>query len=559
MPFPLPGLLVAFSALVVSLPARAADVDLSGRWKLVILSQLIESDLLIVDVTNHAGTLQGAVLDSQPLPVKPSITRIGSKEGSVDLSIKIGEIAAEFRGRPTGPNAIAGTLKVGSQLLPARLEKTTDRKVPPEPTQPPEVFRDYLSARNEQRPRTRVRLLRALLKQKPGNPSFSAIYVNVLSDAEAAELPEADVRALVAEWVDGAKPHGDDFAAGIRTQAALALAGKPMYANLALDLAREADAALNAEAPLQTRAEVAAALANAAKLAGTADLAASARARADRFEAELDAEYHKKVPPFQPDASLGRADRPTDRVVLLELFTGAECPPCVAADVAFDALTATAKPTQLVTLQYHLHIPGPDPLTSPDALSRADYYPDFRGTPAPYFDGKAEASGGGGMAASQGKYRDYLEVISRDRDKAPRATITLKADRKAETILIRAEAETKVPGSKLKLRLALVENEIRYVGGNGLRFHHHVVRGMPGGVGGQAFTDNRCKIETVVDLADLRKILEKSLADSIKEGNTFRKALPPIPLTRLSVVAFVQDDADRSVLNAAIVPADRTD
>ena len=48
----------------------------------------------------------------------------------------------------------------------------------------------------------------------------------------------------------------------------------------------------------------------------------------------------------------------------MELFTGAQCPPCVAADVAFDVLEKTYKPADLVLIQYHLHIPGPDPLTN---------------------------------------------------------------------------------------------------------------------------------------------------------------------------------------------------
>ena len=60
--------------------------------------------------------------------------------------------------------------------------------------------------------------------------------------------------------------------------------------------------------------------------------------------------------------------------VLVELFTGAECPPCVAADLAFDALGKTYKPTDVVLLEYHLHIPGPDALTNPvkGALPRSN-------------------------------------------------------------------------------------------------------------------------------------------------------------------------------------------
>ncbi|MEJ2616128.1 MAG: hypothetical protein P8Z35_14305 [Ignavibacteriaceae bacterium] len=54
-------------------------------------------------------------------------------------------------------------------------------------------------------------------------------------------------------------------------------------------------------------------------------------------------------------------------VVLAELFTGAECGPCVAADRAFDELSEYFPRTALAILEYHVHIPGPDPLTNPDS------------------------------------------------------------------------------------------------------------------------------------------------------------------------------------------------
>ena len=58
----------------------------------------------------------------------------------------------------------------------------------------------------------------------------------------------------------------------------------------------------------------------------------SARARAD------------KVPFIAVKPFAGRKGK-SDRAVLVELFTGAQCPPCVAADMAFDALPQTYKPT----------------------------------------------------------------------------------------------------------------------------------------------------------------------------------------------------------------------
>ena len=75
--------------------------------------------------------------------------------------------------------------------------------------------------------------------------------------------------------------------------------------------------------------------------------------------------------PLKPDPYSGRASPHHDRVVLLELFTGAECGPCVAADLAFDALSDVYRTTELITLEYHLHIPRPDPLTGRDSVTRS--------------------------------------------------------------------------------------------------------------------------------------------------------------------------------------------
>ena len=92
----------------------------------------------------------------------------------------------------------------------------------------------------------------------------------------------------------------------------------------------------------------------------------------------------------------------------MELFTGTQCGPCVAADVAFEALGRTYKPTELALIQYHMHIPGPDPMTNPADMARWKYYSklfpsDIRGTPTVIFNGKPKP-GGGGLMDGAGNY-----------------------------------------------------------------------------------------------------------------------------------------------------------
>ena len=118
---------------------------------------------------------------------------------------------------------------------------------------------------------------------------------------------------------------------------------------------------------------------------------------------------------------------------MMELFTGAQCPPCVAADVAFDALLKTYKPTDLVLVQYHMHIPGSDPMTNPDTIARWDYYrkhfpENIRGVPSSLFNGKPGGGGGGGMTAAEGKFTQYTGVINPLLEKSTDVKLAGKAD-----------------------------------------------------------------------------------------------------------------------------------
>lgn len=76
------------------------------------------------------------------------------------------------------------------------------------------------------------------------------------------------------------------------------------------------------------------------------------------------------------------------KIVLAELFTGAECPPCVATDMAFDKLSEYYPRTDLAILEYHVHIPGPDPMTNPDTFKRYKFYGGNYGTPTVFLMGR---------------------------------------------------------------------------------------------------------------------------------------------------------------------------
>ena len=546
---------LALTALALVAPrVRAADPDVTGTWKFLLVGPFQESELILVEVKDLAGKATATVKDfpknrfGQP----PRITDFSVANGVVTMGVDFG-IPGKYTGKPVKNGSVTGILKINDQPIPARLVKTKLEKLDLAPPQQPESMKAYIAVRTEKDPKVKTAKLAEIIAKNPGSPSMSMVYSDMFKGAEAAGMPEATVRKLATDRIEGAKAFDQELATTTAIEVANELSTKKAYSALSLDLAKAAEADLAADASVGSRAGVAGALAAAARATGDNALLAKAEGQVKKFDADLDEEYHKKVPPFKPEHSAAGKDRKSDRVVLMELFTGAECPPCVAADVAFDALIDTYKPTEFVALQYHMHIPGPDPLTNNDAIARFKYYPDSQGTPTTIFNGKSAAGGGGGMGNAKAKYDEYRTLIDKDLEKPSQAKLNLNVVRKEDELRITASAQAEdQKNESLKLRLVLVEEQVRYTGRNNLRFHHHVVRALPGGFEGKALSKGSGKAEVTVNLADVRNGLEQYLSDTSKGGMSFPKALPPIDLNKLSVVAFVQDDSDKSVLNAAM-------
>jgi len=290
--------------------------------------------------------------------------------------------------------------------------------------------------------------------------------------------------------------------------------------------------------------------------AGKAAEAKAISARVAKLEAKIDAEYLKSMPPFKPIAFVGRKDSSANQVVMMELFTGAQCPPCVAADLAFEALERSYKPTELVLVQYHMHIPGPDPMTNPDTVARWEYYrehhPDgIRGVPTSLFNGQPATGGGGPLAASESKFKQYVDVINPLLEKTSAVKLAGKATRSGDKLAIAVEVANG-DGNDMKLRLLVVEEVVKYAGSNGIRFHHQVVRGMPGGADGIAIRDKVFKHSAAVDLMGVRAGLTKYLEEYVAENPNRPFARPdrPMEMKVLRVIAFVQNDKTGEIVQA---------
>ena len=114
-------------------------------------------------------------------------------------------------------------------------------------------------------------------------------------------------------------------------------------------------------------------------------------------------------------------------------------------------------------------------------------------------------------------------------------------------------SDLEAPGEKVMLRFGLAEERIRYTGGNGLRYHHMVVRAMPGGAKGVALTKKTHEQSVTIDPDAIKAALTKSLDDFAKEKTPFPRTDRPLALRNLKLVALVQNDATKEILHAVQV------
>ena len=292
------------------------------------------------------------------------------------------------------------------------------------------------------------------------------------------------------------------------------------------------------------------------------------RGRNDDLEATLDRVYEKHFPnPITPQAyDAGQAS--TNRVVLLELFTGSACTPCVSADLSWDAVLLRYPDAVIAPLAYHAHIPGPDPMVVPGGDSRRLFY-QVRGVPTLHIDGAPGKVGGGSREMAARTYGEYTAAIDKALAQPPTATIRIDATRSGPRISVTATA-SRLPAdaSNLRFHIVLAERHLVYLGENGIRHHAMVVRAVAGnkesGIAIRGTSDTT--VDYTFDLSVIKADVDRSVADEIarrRKTASSRAATPvdyraeahvmaAIDPANLVVVAFVQDAA-KHVLQAARV------
>jgi hypothetical protein len=244
------------------------------------------------------------------------------------------------------------------------------------------------------------------------------------------------------------------------------------------------------------------------------------------------------------------------RVSLIELFTGAQCPPCVAADIATVGVERGFPRDRVIVLRYHQHIPGPDPLANVQGAQRFDSY-GGGGTPTVAVNGRVPEFGVGGFLSNADSAFAHLADALKEADgEGTKIRIDLQAELQSDDS-VRASATLGgidgSAGSDLRLHLVLAEDELHFAAANGIRRHDLVMRHMLGGVEGLPAKNGKFVPPEQPTLAAIRAALSQHLAD-VEEQSEQQFESKPMRLRPLWIVGFVQDARTKEVLQAAAIP-----
>lgn len=522
------ALLIAVS-LAWPVPAGG---KLAGHWKVAIFEGDKEFTLWLLTLEETSGKLVGKVEPNVSVP-PAAVVNLKLSDGllSFTFQLETQQLSFEVKVPREETQILRGAVTRGKLVNPVQLERTKANS-----------FDDKMTLHKE------------TLERHPGTPRAARAALELVSEAVNKEAPLEEVRGWANQAFKTAEAFGPTWQRYATLHMAEALVGRKAYGELALKVVQKAEELLpTGDTDGQMR--VLEALAEAYKALNREADHNKTRHRLEQMELKAYEEYIKKPSGIKLEPFQGRKGK-SKRAVLVELFTGAQCPPCVAADLGFDALQKTFLNTDVVLLQYHLHIPRQDALTNADSEARQDYYAEkLRGTPTIFFDGEPKAPGGGGRDDAQAKYSEYVSVIQARLEKPAQAQLEGKAVRKGDKVAIQVKvSEVDKPGGKVRLRLALVEEWVRYLGGNGLAYHHRVVRAFPGGPNGFALTEKTLEKSVEIDLNELRQNLRKYLDNVVTELGPFPDQQRPMAFRNLSVVAFVQDDSTREIWQAVEIP-----
>ncbi|HEY2783462.1 MAG TPA: hypothetical protein VGJ05_00680, partial [Fimbriiglobus sp.] len=425
---------VAFAAAASQAVAAGPIAD--GNWLLSTVNATGESAQAILKVETKDGVPTATVLftptraqtrggNPTANPRKPEVRDFKVSDKTISFTFRLpgrggATSALTFVGTETSdPKKILGSYGSETSTIRAELTATDKDKLDPKEYLVRSPAADAYSkaiqaqikparlqaqARQERDAEKKAQLLKeATEAMKAAETEVPKLYRDVLAhyrntpagyDAALALIRSAGkthaTTAEASEWVavveSQAAMYGPRFATPALTQVADTLADVKVLSPIAVRVIEPMVNELKNSDSATNQVKVLTIYRNALENAGRTPELKPIDERLAKLEIRLDREYLASVPPFKPEPYAGRTEKGANQVVVMELFTGAQCPPCVAADVAFDALGKSYKHSDVLLLQYHLHIPGPDPLTNRDTLARASYYK-VNSTPSTFFNG----------------------------------------------------------------------------------------------------------------------------------------------------------------------------
>jgi tetratricopeptide (TPR) repeat protein len=266
--------------------------------------------------------------------------------------------------------------------------------------------------------------------------------------------------------------------------------------------------------------------------------------RPEDFEVRL--QNLRRALPFRPQA-FTPPKKWKGKVVLAELFTGAENTASAASDFGFAGLIDTYPAQYLAILEYHVPIPRPDPMMNIATKVRQDYY-GITGAPAAVIDGDVRLFGGGTRGQAEARFKQYKAAIDAHLGAGPDLNLSVRAVRSGDVINVEVDIDKPTPVAEYFV--ALTQSEEIYKGASGIVLHKLIVRDL-------AKVRPPASKTAVFDLAALEKAADDYLTEAEKsdpQGPRFKFAERHAKIDRqgLQIVVFAQNSATKKVLNAVV-------
>jgi hypothetical protein len=267
-------------------------------------------------------------------------------------------------------------------------------------------------------------------------------------------------------------------------------------------------------------------------------------------------------------------NRPTHGTVLAEILVGSYSE---ASGILADSLLAAYPDADLAVLEYHV---DQRPLINRAAVGRAVYYRQGSFGLSIFVDGQPVRGAGGYISTDlqaadfEREVRRSMEVLETAVDRElrliPPVSIELEVERTGSVLDISVAVRPVIDqyDDPLSLRIALVEERVSVPIPSGrVPVYQMVVRDMIGGAGGfpVEFTSDSFLVENRIDIEEVeRQIFEfqSRLAelDRVPPDNEAYRRSKETELRRhsridpdlLRIVAFVQRETDRAVLQTAV-------